>query len=102
MDLPVAHPCSHQYALVSFCLMSQLVGSKIPRLPGDHFSTSRWMLHPGSASIEVRWREGPGSRVGVAGSRAYSLDFQSGFQPTCEPTGFQPVERQFKDDISAS
>ena len=21
--------------------------------------------------------------------------FQSGFQPTCEPTGFQPVERQF-------
>lgn len=31
-----------------------VLGSKIPRLPGDHFSTSRCVSHPRRPSSEVR------------------------------------------------
>lgn len=62
-----------------------------PRIPETTSNTSREAGRIGSLR--------PGARVGdrpveeAVGSLSL-LHLQSGFQPTREPTGFQPVERQ--------
>jgi transposase len=76
------------------CGYFHALGSKNPRLPGENFSTSQ-----GASSFGKRCSEDADAiRLGdreARGGRALCSALQSGFQPTCEPTGFQPVERQF-------
>jgi hypothetical protein len=63
-----------------------VVGSKIPRLPGENFQ-----------SVLFRQVVTFGRRFGVhlAAEKAEAFypvnPHESGFQPTAEPTGFQPV-----------
>ena len=62
-----------------------VLGSKNPRLPGDHFSTCGSLGQSGEGRIPVRSKTSCGLRW------VYLRWLQSGLEPTVEPTGFKPV-----------
>jgi hypothetical protein len=69
-----------------FIINVRFVGSKIPRLPGDHF---QYVLFR-RVGTSRRWLGGL-LRAGKAEVFSPLLPNQSGFQPTAEPTAFQAV-----------
>ena len=72
-----------------------VLGSKIPRLPGDHFQCVGY-ARP-AAGAEALGERGRAVGLNVCGPVLNPQ--QSGFQPTVEPTGFQPVVVQFLREI---
>src|SRR4051812_15422784 len=79
------------------------MGSKNPRLPGDNFQYVGAVEYPEQASHSVA-REAvvalaeckPCETVACEKGTEWSVHNQSGFQPTVEPTGFQPVVIQLR------
>jgi hypothetical protein len=67
----------------------------------DYFRASLRASHLGELCSEDGDAVGSADRVARVG-RDLSSALQSGFQPTCEPTGFQPVERPFSCVVEES
>jgi hypothetical protein len=84
---PTIEPTGFQPVVVQ-CL---IVGSKIPRLQATTSSTSDTAWH--RASRGTTWVVAKAGEI--MGFAIPLVKKQSGFQPTIEPTGFQPVVVQF-------